>query len=81
MMARFRRRERKKFRGGGNVNVASHDDGQTSAQILANADDANAAEQMLLRNKVGGGRRRKQRGGAEETGETRKLIVQILVIR
>ena len=31
-MARFRRRERKKFRGGGNVNVASHDDGQTSEE-------------------------------------------------
>ena len=36
MMARFRRRERKKkFRGGGNIDVAAHDDGQTSAQILA----------------------------------------------
>tara|TARA_B100001142_G_scaffold132061_1_gene133635 strand:+ start:51 stop:503 length:453 start_codon:yes stop_codon:yes gene_type:complete len=74
MMARFRRRERKRFRGGGNINVGSHDDGQTTDQILAkkNADDANAAEQMQIRNKVGGGRRRKnQRGGAEgETSET-----------
>ena len=46
MMARFRKSSRKKFRGGGNIDIASHNDGETTSQILEkkNANDANSAE-------------------------------------
>jgi hypothetical protein len=73
MMARFRKKRRKNYRGG-SVSIQAHEDGQSTDDIMAqkNASDVEAANAQMLRNKIGGGkrRRRNQIGGTDEPGET-----------
>jgi hypothetical protein len=72
MLARFRKKNRKRFRQmGGSFDIPQHKQSAGSEEALAqhNADQERAADNQIAANKVGGGRRRRRTRRRQVGGE------------
>ena len=79
MLARFRKRNRKRFRQmGGGFDIPQHKQSAGSDEALAqhNANQERAADEQVAANKVGGGRRRKYKTRRRQVGGEKFTVPQ-----
>ena len=79
MLARFRKRNRKRFRQmGGGFDIPQHKQSAGSDEALAqhNAEQERAADEQVAANKVGGGRRRKYKTRRRQVGGEKFTVPQ-----